>query len=736
MKIITLVVMLTLFYCNNNIIGQNITTISGKVVDENEIPLPYVNIYILNTLIGTTSDLDGKFSFSAELSSESILVASIIGYEKRNVILSKNEEAINNLIIVMNCNTVELEEAVVIGSSFGTEKAKGLVISNIDVYTTPGGAADLFQSIKTMPGITNVSESAELYVRGGNPNETVTMIDQASVYHPYTYESSYGGLFSNLNTAAVKSMYFSSGGFSAKYGNVLSGVLDIVTQSQPITQKYTIGISMAAASINAQIPIIQNKLGISIFAQKSYTEPIMWLNGSKKEFSSSPSSQDVTSIINYNYSETGKVKIVGTLASDSEGVVVKRAEYNGVFNGNSSNKLLNFQISDIFNENNFIVSSVSYTLFKNSWKLGALDLDKKDEVFKIRNDIESIISKRLKINSGFEYELRENTFIGNIPYNNYDIRPQSEKLTINSKMQEQRIGIYTEFTFNNILNVKKLHFIGGIRTDYFPKLNLQNYDPRIGLTYKFNENADAKLSWGIFHQTPDMRLFTPSDGNPNLKAMKAEHFLLSFSQIEKDNSFRIELFYKDYSSLPLKNENSNYTNDGFGFAYGADIILKGKLPFNLDGWISYSYLNTKRKWMNYDRLTKSDYDITNGISMIIKYNLSAFWQFGFNFKYSTGRPFTPIIDSEYDTNYNIYKPIYGLENSSNYPDYKRLDFRLTHFNQFIGKYFTVFYVEALNILDINNLFEITYSADYKTKTPVKSYFGRRTIVFGLNIEIS
>ena len=97
----------------------------------------------------------------------------------------------------------------------------------MDILTTPGGATDIYQALKTMPGVTQVSESAELYVRGGDPIETTTIIDQAVVYHPFTFESGYGGLFSNINQSVVNSLYFTSGGFSAKYGNALSGVLDI-----------------------------------------------------------------------------------------------------------------------------------------------------------------------------------------------------------------------------------------------------------------------------------------------------------------------------------------------------------------------------------------------------------------------------------------------------------------------------------------------------------------------------
>ena len=164
-----------------------------------------------------------------------------------------------NLDIELDESTVTMKEMVVSASSYGSDKEKGLVVSNIDILTTPGGAADVFQALKTMPGLTQVSESAELYVRGGDPIETITIIDQAPVYHPFTFESSYGGLFSNLNTSVVKSLFFSSGGFSAKYGNALSGVLEVETKNLPEQARWNVGLSLANGSIAANLPIIDNK---------------------------------------------------------------------------------------------------------------------------------------------------------------------------------------------------------------------------------------------------------------------------------------------------------------------------------------------------------------------------------------------------------------------------------------------------------------------------------------------
>ena len=715
--------------------SQSYFTLSGKVVDFQNKPLPYVNVFLLKTTDGAMTDAQGKFSFKTKQKGNVILTATMIGYKQYKKILDiTGKKKFRKLRITLKQKIVKLDEAIVMGSSFGSAKGDGVVIKAMDVMTTPGGAADIYQSLKTMPGLTQVSESAQLYVRGGDPTETVTLIDQAPVYHPYTLESSYGGLFSNLNTDAVKSMYFSSGGFSAKYGNVLSGVLDIGTKNLPFARTFNFGISMAAASLNGEVPLVEDKLGFRFYAQQSYTRPIMWLNGALDAFTTTPISKNLNAALIYKYSKTGRLKLFGLFADDKQGVNVDRAEYDGTFNGNSHNNLVNLQLTDIVFSDIVLKNSISFNTYKNIWKLGILDLTKKDNVFQIRTDADKIVSSKLQISAGAVFESRTQHFLGVIPKENYDIRTNSQGKVLDEQLLWNRIGAYAEIRISDLLGLPNLFTIAGIRTDYVPALNSNSLDPRFGIGYKPNKKSTFKLGWGIFHQIPDARLFSKKYGNPNLKSMKAAHYVASYDyKIDNTNSFRIEAYYKDYNNLPLEDEKLNYTSNGNGFAEGIDLILKGKFPFGLDGWISYGFINTKRKWMSDETLTNSDFDITHNLSVVAKYNFSSMWQIGITFKYATGRPFTPIVSSAYLPNQNIFKPIYGSSNSGRYPDYKRLDFRITHLNQLFGKYFAVFYIETLNILNFNNLFGYSYNKNYSERHVIKSYFGRRTIVVGMSI---
>lgn len=491
---------------------------------------------------------------------------------------------------------------------------------------------------------------------------------------------------------------------------------------------------MASAQLQSNIPIVDNKVGLRIYSEHSFTKPILWLNGTADDFTTEPTARNLSGSFNYKYSKTGKLKLFGLYTTDKQGVKIDRAEFDGYFTGDSENSFFNLRHSDLLWNSLLVKNSLSFNKYWNKWRLGLLDLTKTDRVLKFRSDFELGASKNRNLLFGFEYENRIEIFKGTIPNEEFDYRPNSNGDKLKTSIITHHLGVYGEAQVKNFLRINNIFIIPGIRFDNFAQFNINWIDPRLAIGYKLSENSELKLSGGIFHQLPQTRLLSDSEGNPNLEPMKAAHIILSYDkEFSMKSSFRIETYFKDYDNLPLENQSTNYRSKGFGRAYGLDVILKGNLPFDIEGWLSYGYIDTKRKWMDYTRLSKSSYDITHSFSLVAKYYITSMWQIGLNYKYSTGRPYTPIIDAEYHKAVDIFEPVYGSKNSQRYPDYNRLDVRLTHLNQLFGK-FVVFYIEGLNILNIKNIFGYSHNYDYSERKKIESYFGRRTIVFGGQIE--
>jgi hypothetical protein len=93
----------------------------GVVVDEQGKPIPYVNIWVENENIGTTSEENGEFSIAA--SANKNLIFSILGFEKRII---KASEVSN---VIMKSVSFQLDE-VVVARHFETKKIEIGSINN------------------------------------------------------------------------------------------------------------------------------------------------------------------------------------------------------------------------------------------------------------------------------------------------------------------------------------------------------------------------------------------------------------------------------------------------------------------------------------------------------------------------------------------------------------------------------------------------------------------------------
>jgi hypothetical protein len=141
--------------------------------------------------------------------------------------------------------------------------------------------------------------------------------------------------------------------------------------------------------------------------------------------------------------------------------------------------------------------------------------------------------------------------------------------------------------------------------------------------------------------------------------------------MNKDYTFRIEAFYKQYDALiktyPI------YNNDGSGYAKGIEVFWRDKKTFKgFDYWISYSYLDTKRNYLNYPTQLQPNFATAHTASIVTKKFITE-WKTGFNFTYSyaTGRPYYYMVQNTIAGKYDIKdegttKPYSTLGFSLNY----------------------------------------------------------------------
>lgn len=175
--------------------------------------------------------------------------------------------------------------------------------------------------------------------------------------------------------------------------------------------------------------------------------------------------------------------------------------------------------------------------------------------------------------------------------------------------------------------------------------------PRTSLAYKTGKSSQISVAYGDFYQQPlnEISKFQPRlpDGQVNLEAQKTQHYILNYQYSARNRIFRAEAYRKQYSDLvtfegEFASFDSNYGNDGDGYAQGIDIFWRDdKSIKNVDYWVSYSYLDTKRMYLNYPTEATPSFANTHNLSVVGKYWVGD-WesQFGISYQYASGRSYT------------------------------------------------------------------------------------------------
>jgi hypothetical protein len=259
-------------------------------------------------------------------------------------------------------------------------------------------------------------------------------------------------------------------------------------------------------------------------------------------------------------------------------------------------------------------------------------------------------------------------------------------------------------------------------------------DPRISLGWKFTKDMIIRGAAGIYHQFPRIEFYMQSD-KFELKPEQATHYILGyeFNKNEGVFLFRVEGYYKQYKDLVSFDPNTfRYNSGGNGFAKGVDVFIKSSVANKYATWISYAYTDSKRKANQTAPEISANYDITHNLTFVGSINITDNIVTGMTYRISTGKPYTPVTGSVYDSAYSLYAPIYGVTNSGRFPTYQRMDVNFQYIFSFFGR-FAVAVFSVNNVLNQKNLYDYTYNFDYSEQKEIITT-NKRQFYLGLGVQ--
>ena len=712
-----------------NLISYAQTTVSGSVKSSKGQAISGASISIKDSYDGGTSDSLGNYKFKTSEKGEKLLVTSSIGYKitEQKINLSDGELQAN---IILREEPSELKAVVITAGSFEASDTKRTTVLNpIDIVTTASANADVTGAIRTLPGAQQVGENGGLFVRGGTAEETKVFIDGTVVNNFFLSSAPDIATRGRFSPFIFKGTVFSSGGYSALYGQALSSAL--ILESTDLPDQSSANIGLSTVGLNAGYQQLAKNKNASWGIGYSYTHLGLYFALVKQRIDNFKIPQFHNAEFNFRIktSKTGILKFYGYFNLSDFGLRrpdIDSADLKNSFGLKNFNVYSNLSWKEKLSEKWRLNIGVSYST--NTDKITNELQDASNRLQNIAYDPYS--SKNFNLKSGSDLSQIKTVFERKLPglsairfggeYLYYrDKNDFSNKFITNSQTTVddhfKAAFVETDIYITNDLAAK----VGG-RFEHSSQLEKSNVVPRVSLAYKVGRQAQASLAYGIFYQKPEKDFFLRNYTYDDLLYSKATHYIANFQQVSRDYTLRIEAFYKKYNELvkthAIGNVVDSFSNGGFGDAKGIELFWRDRKTFkNVDYWISYSWLNTKRDYLNFPYAIQPNFAANHTANLVVKKFVTKLkTQFNGSYTFATGRPYYNIRMDNATGKFIIADqgktiPYHSMSISVNY---------LPSIGKENAKRFTVFVFSINNVLGSNQVFGYNYSYNGSRKEPI------------------
>ena len=712
------------------------SVISGRVVDAiTQQPLSDVSVHVEKTEFGIATDSEGNYTIENVPVGRYSITANMIGYNgftKSDIVVVPRRTTIVNF--ELTADPIEISTIVVESEYFEENNDVGLTsvvdINRQEILKTPG-APDIFRRLQSLAGVIRASDqSPALIVRGGSPDENLTLLENIEVYSPFHFANLGGGMENGLSIVdpkLIENVRFSTGGFSVKYGDKLSSVNEIFLRDPE--QRRIIGdayVNMGGAGLFLSGPL-SSKVSWMVSGRRGIWDLLMKIRGEEYY----PRTIDLHSKVVYEPLIEHRLTFSGVYAQDEvEGVQEEEKEYVNVEENMRIVKdvgAFGLNWRWLYSENGFI--KITPYLNLNNWSQESgpdEDKDKfgsrtKENYYGIKGELTYQLSKRSDFVIGGDFKAIKtddtkwsglDTLRTGVIVQPYRIQfGPEESFKASSFLQYS----YTPFSWAR-LNA-------GLRYDYFDFTGESTISPRVGASFDVGSKVKINLAYGLYTQSPQFFEIFLSPLNADLKTSKAYHYILGVDYFfDFDLMFRVEGFYKDMKDLTVAATDTSkvYESTGLGDAMGIEFSLIKKMSEDLYLLLNYTHSQSRRKDISTPEEYDFDYDSPNVLNVMATYKLGDWWEFGLIYRYATGLPYTPYDLSTRRQVGNTWYCDEGLKNSERLPDYQRLDIRVDRRFVFSSWNLSV-YLEIWNLTNHENVTRYEYSEDFLEKKPVKIF---------------
>lgn len=720
--------------------AQENVTISGTITDAaTGESLIGATVFVPELGIGAVTNVYGFYSLGLPKTRHTIIF-SYIGFGSDTVNFNPDGDTMIN--IELKETSLRLKEAVIAverTSVTDAERNPGIIqmdIKELNAVPVIFGEKDIIKSIMLMPGISAGEGTSGFFVRGGNVDQNLILLDEAPVYNP----SHLLGFFSVFNSDAIKDVTLYKSAIPTRFGGRSSSVMDVHMNEGNIKQ-YSVngGIGLISARLTAEGPLKKDKGSFIISGRSTYLHlfiPLIMPNSNFKVYF-----YDINAKLNYRITDRTRLYASGYFGRDVLGT-----DRFGLDWGNGTGTL---RLNHIFNEKLF--SNTSFVFSNYDYSFG---VSRSGTEFTVSS---GIMDFNLKQDMTY-YVNSKNTLEIGASAIHHTYRPGSlvatGKTQLNNIILDDAYAIESAIYASNMQKIwKGLSAEYGVRLSMFNRVgegtqyayaddntvidsvsfgfgqNMQTYvgfEPRVSLNFLIaKENAITASYDRMFqynHLLSNSTASTPTDlwmpSSHLIKPQFSDQFALGYSRTFSNGMFQasVEGYYKTlYNVVDYENGADILLNPyvesqlvfGDGRAYGAEFLFRKKTG-KLTGWIAYTLSRTERRFNEIDNNNwfPARQDRTHDLAIVLNYRPIKRLSVSVNWVYYTGNAVT-FPSGAYSFEGNLI-PLYTERNGYRMPDYHRLDLGLTLHGKEKKRFQSDWTLSIYNVYARENAYSISF----------------------------
>lgn len=740
-------------------------TLSGYVRDARTgEALIGAGLTIADQRTGTTTNSYGFYSLTLRPADTLTLTVSYVGYTvlQRQLVRPLSQR----LDLTLSENADDLNE-VTVSTQHTDDNVRQTQMSTISlplrlVRTLPVlfGERDILKTVQTLPGVQGGQEGTTgFYVRGGNSDQNLVLLDEAPVYNP----NHLFGLFSTFNSNALNRVTLIKGGFPAQYGGRLSSILDISLR-EGNTKKFSgqAGLGLISANLTLEGPIRGGRGSYIVSGRRTFLDLLLrpiGLTNAQNTYSF----YDLNAKINYRLGEHDRVFLSGFTGNDNAQYVGSSSLNYGIQFGNATATLRwNHLMSNKLFVNTSLIAN-RYALSLSTLQSGYVaQLYTGIRDYSVKTDWEFYPSANHTLRWGGLL-----TQHGFAPLSSSAKLPKSGKLPpfptdsiARQNVAEAALYLNDDWTVSEHLAVS-----AGLRLPYFRNqtTTYTRLEPRLSARYILSQTTSLKASATVMNQflhlVPNSTASLPTDiwlpSSSTVQPQQSRQVALGWFHNTRDNAyeFSVEGYVKDMRQQVLFGEGTQLRTSsdiaqnlvfGRGWSVGLEFYLRKNVG-RLTGWLSYTLSKTQQTFahLNQGQTFPFAYDRRHNLALVGSYELTPRWTIAGNFTLYTGRPYTlPVGRVDIgggSTLYNDVYSIYSTRNNNRLRAYHRLDISATYKRSrtWFGRSGSSEWVfSAYNLYSRLNPYFVYATTDDITKLPVAREVSLLPIIPSISYQIT